>query len=269
MEKKYQKTTDQRVGAPKEFEAVFSHFYSSKNASDKDISKTLLPNFQIIMVFSFGSSVSFGTNHQGQISIEKCMVLGPIKQALTYKLPVGSEIFVAHFKDDAFYRFFGKIIISDQFPVHPDNLVSDNCFTNLWQLMNGTLSSNRVALLLDFCRPYLKDIEAEFQKFIDFTNENSAVSPIKSIARDTHKSERTIQINHKKYLGYSAKEKGRYQRFIKVLQLLQNTPAKPNWHDIIGICSYYDQSQLIHDFKHFTGLTPNQYLKFQQAICRG
>lgn len=70
--------------------------------------------------------------------------------------------------------------------------------------------------------------------------------------------------------GYSAKEISRHQRFLKAVELVQNmalSNSKADWFDVVNKCGYYDQSQLIHDFKHYTHLSPSKYLKFQQDIC--
>ncbi|MFZ0596955.1 MAG: AraC family transcriptional regulator [Flavobacterium sp.] len=31
-------------------------------------------------------------------------------------------------------------------------------------------------------------------------------------------------------------------------------------------CGYYDQSQLIHDFKYYMNISPTKFLKFQNDI---
>ena len=62
----------------------------------------------------------------------------------------------------------------------------------------------------------------------------------------------------------------RYERFIKAIQMLEplvQKAAKEDWFQIIDSCGYYDQSQLIHDFKHFIALTPTEYLQLQKIIC--
>ncbi|WP_299780624.1 helix-turn-helix domain-containing protein [uncultured Formosa sp.] len=262
-----QHITSKRIDVPTDFQSVFSHFYSSKNNTEQTITKTLLPNFQIIMVFSFGAPIHFNTVNNTQINIEKCIVLGPIKQPFDYTLSSGTEMLVANFKDDAFYRLFSQVLVSDQLPINPDAILNQNCFTNLWQFIKNAETNYRVNLILDFCKPYLKDSETAFENFKNHKDNYTIFNPIKIIAQETNQSERTIQLNHKKYFGYTAKEKSRYERFIKVIELLQNQPSKINWFDIIETCGYYDQSQLIHDFKYFTNYSPNQYLKFQQDVC--
>jgi AraC-like DNA-binding protein len=122
--------------------------------------------------------------------------------------------------------------------------------------------------LLDFCKPYLQQRNPIAEQIASFDGDNQ--SPIKAISAENNLSERAVQLNHKKYLGYSAKEISRYQRFLKAIQLIQTIAtdtSKIDWFEIISECGYYDQSQLIHDFKHYLNLSPSKYLKFQQDIC--
>lgn len=77
-------------------------------------------------------------------------------------------------------------------------------------------------------------------------------------------------MRHKQRLGYSEKEITRYGRFLKALEMVNRSIAdahKVDWFDIIHDCGYYDQSQLIHDFKRYLDLSPTRYLKVQQDIC--
>jgi AraC-like DNA-binding protein len=259
-----------RIAVPPAFGEVFSHFYFAGNRSGEFITQTLLPSYQTIMVFSFGTPACFITRQNDKVAVDKCLVVGPIKHAFDYMLSPQSEILVANFKDDAFFRFFGDAAISQNIPVHPDVLLNENCFTLLWSELNK-ISDNRsrVDRVLDFCRPYLRNHDLIAGQIAGFDNNN--LSPIKEISEKNNLSERTVQLSHKKHFGYSAKEIGRYQRFLKAIQLIQtiasSNTAKMDWFEIINECGYYDQSQLIHDFKHFLNLSPSKYLKFQEAIC--
>jgi len=152
--------------------------------------------------------------------------------------------------------------------VHPDQLLQQNCFSQLWLRLKYEPADNRTALLLDFCRPYLKCRDALYEGISQAASDYCAVSPIKAVAQKTGQSERYVQLNHKKFLGYTAKERARYDRFLKAVRLLQNPPHKIDWHQIVEACGYYDQSQLIHDFNHYLNLTPSRYIKFQSAVCR-
>lgn len=258
-----------KIPVPADFEDVFSHFYTAKNNTGKSLTKILLPSYQTILIFCFATEVSLVTKQNTKITIEKCIVLGPIKQAFAYTLSDGAEILVANFKNDAFYRFFGNAVLSDHRPVHPDELLEENCFTHLWyELKKISGPYERVDYILKYSKPYLRKRNTTSERLTDFKNE--AYSPIKAIARETTQSERNVQLKHKKYLGYSAKEINRYQRFLKAAELMQHiaeNAAKTDWFEIINKCGYYDQSHLIHDFKHFINLSPKEFLKFQQDIC--
>jgi AraC-like DNA-binding protein len=49
----------------------------------------------------------------------------------------------------------------------------------------------------------------------------------------------------------------RFQRAIRVME----TKETIHWSQIALECGFYDQAHFIHDFKHFSGFTPNEYLQ--------
>ncbi len=258
-----------RIPVPSSFEEVFTHFYFAENRSNLPTRQTLLPSYQTIMVFNFGAPISFFTIDKEELMMDKCLVLGPIKQAVTYSLAPKAEILVANFKEDAFYRFFGTAAIAENFPIQADDLLPENCFTDLWEELNKITDANsRIEYILEFCKPYLQQRDPLTAQIAGFKDNNQSL--VKTISEKNNLSERAIQLHHKKHLGYSAKELGRYQRFLKAIQLIQviaSNTRKMDWFEIISECGYYDQSQLIHDFKHYLNITPSKYLKLQQDIC--
>jgi len=260
---------DFRIAVPKPFQKIFSHFYFAENYSDEVITHTSLPSYQTILVFNFKNRILLHSSKNTQIKIEKCLVFGPVKQAFKYSMPKNSELLVVTFKDDGFYRFFGNASVAKKIPVNPDTLLEENCFTSLWkELYKIDDVQERINILLEFCKPFVNQQDSIVEQLNNFSEEN--VSPIKSIALDNDQTERSIQLKHKKLLGYSDKEIKRYERFIKAIAHIQNsatTASKIDWFEIVDICGYYDQSQLIHDFNYYLNLSPTKYLKFQQDIC--
>lgn len=260
---------DVRLPVPEEFSDVFSHFYFAANRSTEPVTKTLMPSFQSIMVFNFGSRAVLHTRQGTAAEMHRCIVLGPVKTAFDYTLPPGSEILVVNFKADAFFRFFGQARLSDHLPADPNDALADDCFARLWhQLDPMSAVADRVGGILDFCRPYLKPQDGASSLLSGFESDSQSV--IKSVAGSIGQTERNVQLMHKKYFGYSTKERGRYERFIKAVGLLQQLASsgdKVDWFEIIGACGYYDQSQLIHDFRHFMNISPKKYLRLQTDIC--
>lgn len=261
--------SSQRIAIPPAFGEVFSHFYYAENKTGETVVKTLMPSYQMIMIFSFGTPASFTAKNGEEITVEKCIVLGPIKQAFTYSLTPGAEIFVCNFKDDAFFRFFTHADLSRELALHPDDLLDQNCFTLLWsELKPLPCNEKRAERILDFARPYLRNRDHIAGQIAGF--DSSTSSAIKEISHKNNLSERSIQLSHKKHFGYTAKEFHRYKRFLKAIQLVQTLAGeskKVDWFEIIAECEYYDQSQLIKGFNHYLQLSPAKYLKFQEAIC--
>ncbi|WP_430827517.1 DUF6597 domain-containing transcriptional factor [Chryseobacterium indologenes] len=269
MQNVKQEYREYRIPATQEFENVFTHFYFAENGSEHPVTKTLLPTYQTILLFCFGEQVSMSTHEKTIITVDECMVFGPVRQSFDYTLPSKTSILVANFKDDAFYRFFGKGAIESHVVQHPDDLLKENCFANLWyQLTTLQSPEEQVNFILNFCRPYLR---ARDQTSLLLSNfEQDHLNPVKTIAEQIQQTERNIQHKQKKQFGYSLKEINRYLRFLKAIRLIEEEsagPTKISWFNIIDQCGYYDQSQLIHDFKHFLHISPAKYLKFQQDIC--
>jgi len=260
---------DIRVATPKGYEDVFSHFYFASNQTGRAIHKTLMPSFQTIMVFSFGGGVQLHGRSGTTTKLGKCAILGPLTHAIDYTLWPEGVMLVASFKDDAFYRFFNI----GQAPLwaitDPSLLAGEGCFTSLWDSLstfNEPVES--VKQILAFSIPYLRGSNPVATQLASLGH--AGVDVIKAVASSQQQSTRAIQMRHKKYFGYTAKAASRHRRFAKAVGLLQGintTPIAVDWFQIIEACGYYDQSQLIHDFKYYTHLSPTQYLKCRNQIC--
>jgi len=258
-----------RIPVPTRFDEVFTHFYFAENKSAELITKTLLPSYQTILIFNFGAKPYLLTKQNTRVEVDKYLMIGPIKQAFDYVLPPNTEMLTINFKDDAFYRFFGSTAISEHLPMNPDELVNDDCFGILWYELSKMNDTNeRVNHILEFSEPYLVNRNKIAEQLSNFKEQS--LNPIKWVASQNSQTERNMQLQHKKHFGYSSKEHNRYERFLKAIELIQNLAAstsKIDWFEIVTECGYYDQSQLIKDFKHYINLSPTQYIKFQQDIC--
>ncbi|MBD1427012.1 helix-turn-helix domain-containing protein [Sphingobacterium arenae] len=260
---------DFRIAVPTGYENVFSHFYFAQNRTKETITKTLLPSYQTMLIFSFGKKALLKSTNNRQVEVDKCLVLGTIRRAFDYSMPPQSTILVANFKDDAFYRFFGSSAYAKNLRINPDELVDENCFTAWWyELSKMDDVHQQVSYMLHFCTPYLREQDAIAKQLADFKEQS--LNPVKAIASNNNQTERNIQIIHKKHFGYSAKEINRYQRFLRAVEYIENMPSKmtkEDWFTIVNYCGYHDQSHLIKDFKHYLSLSPTKYLKIQQDIC--
>jgi len=258
-----------RIAVPTAYEKVFTHFYFAKNETSETITKMLIPSYQTILIFSFGEKPYFQSKQHPYLEVDKYLMLGPIKHLIDYSLPPNAEILLVNFKDDAFFRFFGDATMAQDEPLIPGAAFHEDSFGVLWQELNSIADiPDRVSHILKFSAPYFENQSKIAEQIAGFKDQ--ALNPIKSIADQNKQTERNTQLNHKKHFGYSAKEYNRYERFIQAIALIQNiayTNAKIDWFEIIAECGYYDQSQLINDFKHYINLSPTRYLKLHQDIC--
>lgn len=257
-----------RIAAPESYSEVVTHFYMARNDSALSVTKTLVPTFQAMLVFNFGTLAKAIMDGDRKSYSGKCFVFGPVKKQLTYIVYPGTELLVVNFKDDAFYRFFGNVMFGQHAPENPDALLATDCFEQLGHRLSlMERVEERIQTLLHFCEPYLQERNPIVTQLADFSNEKQ--NDIKAVAIDRKVSERTVQKTYKKHFGFTSKEKQRYQRFLTLIRELQGTKQIVDWQDITYRYGYYDQSHLIRDFNYYLGVSPQQYLKFRQDMCLG
>ena len=64
----------------------------------------------------------------------------------------------------------------------------------------------------------------------------------------------------RKQIGVTPKSYLKIMRFQKAVRTI-DAAASIDWGSIAQECGFYDQSHFIHDFKHFSGFTPDEYSK--------
>ena len=73
-------------------------------------------------------------------------------------------------------------------------------------------------------------------------------------------SRQTVKHKFDQHVGLSPKLFGKLRRFQSVLRRLAGT-AKVDWPKLAQESGYYDQAHLIREFNHFTGFSPQKFLK--------
>ena len=68
----------------------------------------------------------------------------------------------------------------------------------------------------------------------------------------------------KKQVGISPKQYLKILRFQKTIGAIESSPSVP-WNQIALEGGFYDQAHFIHDFRRFSGFTPNEYTKRKTA----
>ena len=112
---------------------------------------------------------------------------------------------------------------------------------------------------------YLKDrLESNLsddlvtQKAVETIERCKGRITIDRLARHLGLSCRHLARKFKDRIGMTPKQLCRNIRFKQVYKLIE-TSSHHNWADVALTCGYYDQSHLIHEFKYFTGSSPEAY----------
>jgi AraC-like DNA-binding protein len=94
-------------------------------------------------------------------------------------------------------------------------------------------------------------------KAISYIKQNQGTVRIAELARDLNISQSPLEKRFRKIVGSSPKKFASIVRVKNVMAALKHH----NYQEAIFLSGYYDQAHLIRDFKTFTGITPEQYVK--------
>lgn len=249
---------------------VVSHFYHLHTPATADVVlKHLSPNFDMLMLFSFGSPVRYSFNDAALnvTPIERVAVIGPLKKMLNYELQPSTDVIIVNFTLNGFYRLF-KIPVNELSPdemIDPDILIDKTCFAELWEQLAALKStSQRIRRIEAYAASFTFENEPFAIPLLNGLSyfKNPAIQPVKAIAANADLSVRTIQQRFQKFTGYSPKEILRFMRFKEVItQLINQKENEIDLFELIETHGYHDQSHLIKDFNHFLGTTPRKFLK--------
>ncbi len=82
---------------------------------------------------------------------------------------------------------------------------------------------------------------------------------LREVVQKTRLSQRRFIEVFAREVGMSPKLFCRVRRFQQALELVRGV-VRPNWAQFAAETGFFDQSHLIHDFEHFSGLSPTAYL---------
>lgn len=91
---------------------------------------------------------------------------------------------------------------------------------------------------------------------------------VKEICRQTGYSLSTLERRMKKIVGVTPKQLQRVIRFNRTIKFIDQSQTTPHWSRLAQRFGYYDQAHFIKEFKHFYGLTPEQYLSTEPHFLK-
>jgi len=251
------------------FEAI-KYFYCIQAPADfQTQTHHLSPSLEMMLIFNFGPPVrvSFANTDFSGLQVERVSAIGPLRQMLNYEVLPGTDLIIAVFNPDGFFRLMQVPMdeIGEEKVVDPDLLLHITGFNTLWQQLKGLPAlDDRISLLKEHAIAFIQDAEEAASPLaagIPYFS-NPWIQPVRAIAQDSDLSERTVQLRFKKYLGYSPKELVRFLRFKQVIQSIQQQQSSQvDWYALVEQFGYHDQSHLIKDFKQYLGMTPRKFVQ--------
>jgi AraC-like DNA-binding protein len=259
---------------------IIRHFYYlSTKPGDKPFTRNLLPNYEVMLVFSFGAPINLSFNNMipGQYVIRQTGLLGPLRKMLHFELLPGTDAVAIVFTLNGFYRLFNLPVdqLAEQ-DFHDGqaltNLLLDHSPTiynwflhGIWEELNNlTDAGSRVQLLTKKLSALINNNEPAFDVLLPCIPyfQDTTLQPLKVIAKQSNLSERTVQQRFQKYLGFSSKEMLRFIRFKNVMnEILTSESGEIDLFELIHNYGYHDQSHIIKDFNLFLGTTPAKFVK--------
>ena len=245
-----------------QFIEAFVYFERAEHAHTID---RFLPNGDTEILIDFHDTPQHIYDNSSLKEIQAChhvWTSGLRTEPITIPSGNGAVMMVISFKKGAAGAFF-------PFPMEE---ISD-CVVDADLVWGSEFGFLRESLLEE------KDIEARFKLLEDFLLENFrnklelnpcvafAVREMMerpdglSIARMNEKigySQKHFTQMFRKQVGVTPKSFLKIMRFQKAVRHI-DAATEINWGEIALASGFYDQAHFIHDFKHFSGFTPEQY----------
>lgn len=179
----------------------------------------------------------------------------------------GSRMLVVAFKKGKAFPFYPFPMSELTDSVADANLVFGRKFHRLREQLLAADSTDRLFELVEgFLLRQAGDAICEdiSTKCIDYALSSIIHKPtlrrLQRLSEEIGYSQKHFIDLFRRQVGVSPKQYLKIMRFQRAISAIENN-ASIRWSQVALESGYYDQAHFIHDFKHFSGFTPNEYLK--------
>jgi AraC-like DNA-binding protein len=194
-------------------------------------------------------------------------VSGVRTQPITIPSGRGSRMLVVAFKKGRAFPFYPFPLSDLTDTVVEADLVFGRRFSELREQLLATKSIGRMFQLLeDFLLRQAGDsLRADSAaRCVEYAVSSIIHKPtlrrLQQLSEEIGYSQKHFIALFKQQVGISPKQYLKIMRFQKVIRAVEQNESI-SWSDIALESGYYDQAHFIHDFKRFSGFTPNEYRK--------
>lgn len=228
-----------------------------------------LPDGNVYLLIDLTETPKFIYDNESLAEIQTCKKVwfsGIRNQYITIPSGRDNEMFVINFHKGKAYPFVDMPMHELTDYVVDGDLVMSPEILNLRELMLDLLT---VQQKFHFAEQYLlQTFQTKLiqNPFVDYAVKLLVQSPqqlsMQHLADKVGFSQKHLIKIFKEHVGVTPKSFLKIIRFQKAIQEIE-TSQPANWTSIAYDSGYYDQAHFIHDFKNFSGFTPNQFLQMQ------
>lgn len=241
---------------------IYYEGYNPEHSIDR-----FLPDGNTEIIFNFHDAPQYIYDNQTLKEIQACHnVWASGVRTEFISIPSGKQaaMFVIHFKKGMAYPFFPVPLNEMTDRVVDADLLWGRNFAHLKEHM---LEIKDIDLKFAAAESFLlKHFQKKFSvnPAVEYALKEIIVSPDQlNLGRMSNKigySQKHFISMFKQQVGVTPKAYLKIMRFQKAIAEIEQTRAV-DWTGISLDCGFYDQAHFIHDFKSFSGFTPEEYLQ--------
>jgi AraC-like DNA-binding protein len=246
------------------------YFYYYEGFEAAHTMDRFLPDGNTEIIIDLSENTQYIFDNQSLKQIQACKhawVSGVRTRAITIPSGRGSRMLIVAFKKGMGHPFYSMPMSELTDVVAGADLVFGHCFHGLRQQLLNAPSIEAMFLRVETF--LLKQAGDSLHKnaptkCIEYAVSNIANKPnvlgFHELSSHIGYSQKHFIDLFKKRVGVTPKQYLRIMRFQKaILEIERGGSAQ--WSDVAIESGYYDQAHFINDFRHFSGFTPNEYMR--------
>ena len=235
-----------------------SHFMVSETETAQ--SYTVLPGTSLVMGFQYAGRLAY-QQQNSYINMATSGVTGILGSHRIFQNTANTGTVLAIFKEAGAAHFF-KEPLNELYneSLALDNLVDRGQLAVLQEQLSAARNSEeRINLVERFLLSRLYPLKTDLlvNAAIRQIHRSGGHIRITDLAAQLNTSKSPLEKRFRQTVGTTAKKFAGIVRMKSALITMQSPLLEQNDH----LLGYYDQAHFIHDFKKFTGTTPEQYLR--------
>lgn len=234
-------------------------------ATADGLDSRFLPKGQNLLIFNFGSGVSFWKGQEAPKTMEEIMMVPAIATSKIVHQQGKIDLFGITLIGEGLYKL-AQLPVASIVEVIPGELLAKLQQLHAKLQPASWLSKQEIAS--DFLRQNLNQnlSSPPFQEAIQLIKQANGNISVHDIADQVYTSERQLQRLFKTRFGLSPKAYCKVMRVNSYLEYILQQDAPVDWMDLVIEYNYHDQAHLINEVKSIASLPPTKLLGYRDTL---